>query len=190
MVCLDVQTKRAGGTQKHAAHTRVVGKTGTAAPEEPTCLFPEPLLDSGCRWSRQLILSGIGGGLGAVLLGWARFPWVITTGVDVPDPRDCPQRAIPTRNHIYHLVWNGKHCSFVGTSISNPPSQAGHPTKHYLVPTQADLRLHTTGIWHFGLTFLTWALFQWLDWAVNRTDSAALTERVFQRRAIRQLQVF
>ena len=94
VVCLDVQTKRAGGTQKHAAHTGVVGKTGTAAPEEPTCLFPEPLLDSGCRWSRQLILSGIGGGLGAVLLVWARFPWVITTGVDVPDPRDCPQRAI------------------------------------------------------------------------------------------------
>ena len=73
--CPTQEGRRSTGTLP--AHARVVGKTGEAqraAPEELTCLFPEPLLDSGCTQSSQLVLSGMGGSLGVVLLGWAGFP--------------------------------------------------------------------------------------------------------------------
>lgn len=73
--CPPQEGKKSPGTLP--AHAGGVGKTGAAQqalPEELPCLFPEPLLDSGCTQSSQLILSGMGGRFGVVLLGWAGFP--------------------------------------------------------------------------------------------------------------------
>lgn len=56
-----------------------------------------------------------------------------------------PEERLPARNPTYHLVLNGKHCSFVDMALSNPPGCGGTllPPPG---PTQPGPGLHTPGI--------------------------------------------
>lgn len=125
------------------------------------------------------------GSLAVVLLGWAGSPWVIAAGIAILDPRGCAQRATSCQKPHASLgiKWQTLFLSTHSPLYPRMERLAKCPLNS---PSWAlDSTLLAPGIWQQMCVEHLWdtGAVPGAGLGGDRSDSTALTQLVFQRRA-------